>query len=202
VIPEPVFTEHAYRSEILERIYAETAPFDPEGVLHAEWANARGAIARFDRNAVEIRVMDSQECPLADLGMAHAVATVTRLLAEEHFAPLDALKAWDTERLHRLLIAAVHDAEEAVVHDADYAALFGLSAGRRFGDIWAKLLNLPDMHKHGGSVFAPAYETYLHHGTLARRLTRACGKTPDHMWLTAMAEALCECLATDQPCVY
>jgi gamma-glutamyl:cysteine ligase YbdK (ATP-grasp superfamily) len=202
VIPEPVFTERAYRSEILERIYAETAPFDPEGVLRDEWANARGAIARFDRNAIEIRVMDSQECPLADLGLAHAVITVARLLAEEHFAPLDALQAWDTERLRHLLFAAVRDAEAAVVHDRDYAALFDLSAGCRFRDIWVRLLNLPDMHKHGGSVFAPVYEAWLRHGPLARRLTGACGKTPDRVWLKDMADALCECLASDQPCVY
>ena len=32
--------------------------------------NSRGAIARFDRNAIEIRVIDVQECPKADLAIA------------------------------------------------------------------------------------------------------------------------------------
>jgi hypothetical protein len=32
-------------------------------VLRHEWVNARGAIARFDRSAIEIRVLDVAECP-------------------------------------------------------------------------------------------------------------------------------------------
>jgi len=200
LIPEPVFTEQVYRDEILDRIYAATKPFDPEGILRCEWANARGAIARFDRNAIEIRVMDSQECPSADLGLAHAVIQVTRLLAEERFAPLCALKAWDTERLRRLFFAAARDAEQTVVDDPEYAALFGLPAGASFHDIWRRLLSLPEMADHNGTVFAPVYETYARQGPLARRLTRRYGERPDRARLADMVDDLCACLAADQLC--
>ena len=45
----------AYERDILQRIYSDLEPLDPEGVLRHEWVNARGAIARFDRGTVEIR---------------------------------------------------------------------------------------------------------------------------------------------------
>jgi len=61
--------------EILAPLYAEMHPLDPEGILCHEWLNSRGAIARFDRNAVEIRLVDVQECPLADLAIESEAAT-------------------------------------------------------------------------------------------------------------------------------
>src|SRR5690606_30349750 len=46
VIPEPVYTRSDYDREILQRMYRDVAPFDPDGTLQHEWLNARGAIAR------------------------------------------------------------------------------------------------------------------------------------------------------------
>ena len=78
VVPEPIFTPEAYEREILQRIYRDLAPFDPEGILQDEFANARGAIARFERGSIEIRVLDIQECPAADLAVCQTAATVLR----------------------------------------------------------------------------------------------------------------------------
>ena len=50
-------------------MYDDIAPLDPDAVLQHEWLNARGAIARFDRNTIELRVLDVQECPRADLAI-------------------------------------------------------------------------------------------------------------------------------------
>src|SRR5262245_2308391 len=55
VIPEPLWDAASYRGAILEPLEAEVAALDGEGVLEGEWLNARGAIARFDRSAIEIR---------------------------------------------------------------------------------------------------------------------------------------------------
>jgi len=76
VIPEPVFTRKDYQQRILERMYADIAPHDPAGILQHEWLNSRGAITRFDRNTIEIRVLDVQECPLADVAICAAAAAV------------------------------------------------------------------------------------------------------------------------------
>ena len=72
VVPEPIFTQADYQA-LLASLYADLAPLDPDGTLHHEWVNARGCIARFDRMALEIRVLDVQECPRADLAIAWAV---------------------------------------------------------------------------------------------------------------------------------
>src|SRR5690606_17301416 len=69
VVPEQVFTQKDYEEQILQRNYQDIAPYDPEGILQDEWLNSRGAIARFQRNAIEIRVLDIQECPAADLAI-------------------------------------------------------------------------------------------------------------------------------------
>lgn len=39
-------------------------------VLNKEWINSRGAIFRFDRKAIEIRVMDEQECIKSDVALS------------------------------------------------------------------------------------------------------------------------------------
>ncbi|MEQ8767131.1 MAG: glutamate-cysteine ligase family protein, partial [Planctomycetota bacterium] len=57
VVPEPVDSPESYERDILQRIYRDLAPHDPEGTLRHEWANARGAIARFERGAIEIRIL-------------------------------------------------------------------------------------------------------------------------------------------------
>ena len=53
-----------------------------------EWLNARGAIARFGRGTIEIRVLDVQECPQADLAICAAVVEVLQaLVAEDDHRP-------------------------------------------------------------------------------------------------------------------
>lgn len=192
LIPEAVFTPQAYRSTVLEPIYAQSAPLDPTGILRDEWANARGAIARFDRNAIEIRVTDSQENPLADLAICHAVAAVVRLLTEETFCSYAQQQTWSVARLYRLFFDAVRDAEQAPVLDPDYAALFGVrSAQPVFGDIWRALFARPDV-RH--PLFTPWVETYLTRGTLARRMLDHAGLHPARHQLHSLADRLCACL--------
>ena len=112
VVPEPIFTRADYLA-LLEKIYADLAPLDPAGTLRHEWVNARGAIARFDRDAIEIRVLDAQECPRADLAIAAAVSAVLRALcAPEQQAPLRAL---ETAPLAALFQQIARRAGEALV---------------------------------------------------------------------------------------
>ncbi len=52
VVPEAVYTCADYESQILQRMYDEIAPLDPEAVLQHEWLNVRGAI----RDSIAIRL--------------------------------------------------------------------------------------------------------------------------------------------------
>jgi gamma-glutamyl:cysteine ligase YbdK (ATP-grasp superfamily) len=196
LVPEPVFTEAAYRREILEPIYAQTAPHDPQGILRDEWANARGAIARFDRRAIEIRVIDSQESPQADLAVAHAVATLVRLLVAGRFGDAAALRAWDTETLRDLFFDAVRDADRAAVREPAYAALFGLSPvhDRTFGDLWKQLFG---MSEFAHPSFRRFQRHWCQHGPLARRLVARAGASPSHEALASNLRLLRQCLDSD-----
>ena len=117
MIPEPVFTRADYEARILGRIYADLAPLDPEGMLRHEWVNARGAIARFDRGAIEIRVLDVQECPRADLAIAAAVGAVLRALCDAG-APGRAARARRPRRWRTAARQVARRAGDARVDDA------------------------------------------------------------------------------------
>ncbi|MDH4028508.1 MAG: glutamate-cysteine ligase family protein, partial [Nitrospirota bacterium] len=94
IIPEPVYTRADYREKVFERIYRDIAKYDDKGVLRHEWLNSRGAIPRYERSALEMRIIDTQECPRADIAVAEIIISVLRLLVSEHWSSCDAQKAW------------------------------------------------------------------------------------------------------------
>jgi glutamate---cysteine ligase / carboxylate-amine ligase len=191
VVPDRVDSIDEYHARILAPMYAAIAPLDPDGVLHGEWLNSRGAIARFDRNAIEIRVLDAQECPAADLAIAQAVCAVVRELHEERHAPAARQTALATVPLADLFVRAVRDGERVVVDEPDYLAALGLPAGRHDGQaVWRMLLEraAPTLEP----PCADALATLLGEGPLARRLLAAAGPDPDRERLRTLCARLCE----------
>ncbi len=181
VIPEPVFTEEEYRARILEPIYRDTAPYDPEGILACEWANARGAIARFERRTIEIRVLDVQECPAADLAVAAATVAAIRLLAEETWCPPAALQAWPVDPLGDLLEACIRDGEDAVIGNAAYLKTFGLTGVSvcTAGQLWRHLVEQAERRLPGELDHCrEALTVLLEEGPLATRILRITGQDP------------------------
>jgi gamma-glutamyl:cysteine ligase YbdK (ATP-grasp superfamily) len=76
VIPEYVESLEAYRRRILGGIYGALRRVRGTELLRHEWVNSRGAILRFDRKAMEVRVVDLQECPKMDVAIAAYVRAV------------------------------------------------------------------------------------------------------------------------------
>src|SRR6185312_6356213 len=170
-------------------------PCDPTGILRHEWLNSRGAIPRFERGAIEIRLLDVQECPQADAAIAAAVVAVLRALYEERFTPLAQQQAIATESLHRMLLATTREADDALVDDASYLRALGIDAARcHAGDAWRALL---DACARGDDAawWRPVVADILAEGPLARRILRAVGGDISRGRLAAVYEALCECLA-------
>lgn len=191
VIPEPVYTEGAYREEILARMYRDMEGRDPEGVLRYEWLNSRGAIPRFDRNAIEIRVLDSQECPAADMAVAEAVAAVLRALCSGRWLDPASVAAWPAERLVPILDATAKYGEEALIEDRAYLEALGLKASSAAAaKVWAHLI---EEVWTGGE--AKPLEAILERGTLARRILAALGGKTDRDGLKEVYLRLCSCLA-------
>jgi gamma-glutamyl:cysteine ligase YbdK (ATP-grasp superfamily) len=192
VIPEPVFSRSAYEEAILRPMYREILPHDPEGVLRFEWLNSRGAIARFERDTIEIRMLDVQECPRADLAIAALVVGAVRALVEERWSPLAAQQLWPVPPLEEILLATIREGEAAVIDDPAYLAVFGYPAKRcRAGELWR---HLAEAVLSGGEAFRPALRVILERGTLARRLLAALGPSPSAARLREVYGDLCDCL--------
>lgn len=200
VVPEPVFTIDAYHRDILGRIYADLAPHDPDAILRDEWANARGAIARFVRNTIEVRVLDVQECPAADCAIAALVVAVLRLLVEETWSDTAAQRAWAVEPLAALLERTTREAEAAVIEDAAYRRMFGDEAPgpRTAGALWRHLLAEVRRRDPEAVAFCGGHlDTLMAQGPLARRLLTALGPAPDRAALERTYRRLAECVQGD-----
>ncbi len=196
VIPEPVFSEGAYRREILQRIYDDIAPLDPDGVLRDEWLNARGAIARFDRNAIEIRIIDIQECPAADLAIAALLLAALKELVAERFADGREQRRWPTDELAAILNRVIREADGALIHERNYLELFGLGSeapldGARF---WQKLLARYRQSQAIAPEYLPILETITARGCLARRMLRFLAGDLSRSRLTELSRRLSLCL--------
>lgn len=182
VIPEPVFSEAAYEQEIYQRLRRDIAPHDPDGVLEAEWLNSRGAIARFDRSAIEIRVLDIQECPLADVSLAVLICAVLKGLCEGRWAGLAEQKAAETEGMAEIFVGTIRDGEETMIDNQRYLALFGRGgkAAMTAGELWRKLAADcgPELAEAGHGI-QQTVGAILAQGPLARRIIRALGDKPD-----------------------
>ena len=197
IIPEAVSSMKEYRKRILTPMYADIAPYDPDGVLQEEWLNSRGAIARFDRMAIEIRVLDVQECPLADVAIAAAIVEAIRVLARERWAAIGSQSDFPVERLLGIYQSTMRHAEESVIEDPQYLALFGLGESRlSAGELWHHILEHSRFYNLGDPALAQAMKTILGLGPLARRMTRALGQDPSSSRLFEVYQTLCGCLAS------
>jgi len=200
VIPDNVYGRADYQAGVLEPMYRDIAADDPERVLQHEWLNARGAIARFDRNAIEIRLCDTQECPRADLAIAAIVTAVVRALYDARWQPLDAQQALSTPRLAALLHAGMRDGEEAIIADAAYLRAFGVSdPALRAGDLCAHLVDECDATARVlNRGYRESIDTILAHGPLARRIVRAIDGATGRKELAHVYRRLCDCLMRDE----
>jgi hypothetical protein len=198
VVPEPVFTRAAYEAEILGRIYRDLAPHDPDGVLHHEWANARGAIARFERSAFEIRVLDMQECPHADLASGALIVAALRALVGERWADRERQKRWAVARLAPIFRDAVRDGERALLRDHEYLEAFGLPGDRNrtAGEVWRHLAGELVFGRDEERAWRRPLEIILERGPLARRILEALGANPGRERLAGVYRRLCACLET------
>lgn len=196
VVPEPVFTREAYERDILARLYDQLRPLDPEGVLLHEYSNARGGMARFDRGAIEIRLLDTQECALADIAIAALVIETVRALVDERWMPYERQCAAATERLHAVLLDTTRDAERARITDRTLLEAFGLPPSpTTAGEVWAALL---DRVLSDHPVYTAALRRMLAAGTLSTRIRSALPGSPSRDDLQALYLQLAECLANGQ----
>lgn len=195
VIPEAVFSKKDYEEQIFQRIYQEIAPHDPEGILQFEWLNSRGAIARFERNAIEIRLLDIQECPQADIAICAAIIGILKNIVHEKFGSYESQKNWDREELIPIFDRCIAEADNALITDGRYLQSLGCPKKEiTAGHLWQHLVESCTGDNEIATVHHGFLHTILKHGTLARRLLQATGENPDIQKLTTVYKNLCDCL--------
>lgn len=195
VIPEPVYTQRDYEDTIFRRIYADIAPHDEQGILRHEWLNSRGAIARFDRDTIEIRVIDIQECPLADLAVASAVDALVRAHASERWAGCAAQQAFPNEALAGIFLDTVRNGDRAVIDNDAFLTMYGLGGIGTVtaGEFWRRLYESA-VEPYVEGCFRPPLETILERGPLSRRILDALGGDVSRDSLHSCYRELMDCL--------
>ena len=176
LIPEGVFDESSYRREIYQRIANEIEAHHLSGEMKVEFLNARGAIARFDRGSIELRLMDVQEYPGADVAICAAVSAVIRALCDGKWSTPEQQMKMPTESLRLVLDATSVRAEHALIDDEQLLSHFGITESNLTGkQVWKKLIGqLRREDTALDDLFAPL-QIILDSGTLASRICLALG---------------------------
>lgn len=200
VIPEAVFSKRNYLNTIYEKIKNDIAPFDPAHELNPIWVNSRGAIPRFDRGSIEIRIMDIQECPAADMAVVTLVIEVIKALTANKFIDLEAQMKWRTEPLARLLDQTAEKAQEAIIDNTDYLNVFSYEdKSASAGELWQHLLDW--VVKDGNSSiqqWTPQLDVIVKQGTLSQRILKSIGANHSRESIITTYKKLCACLAQNR----
>ncbi len=197
LIPEVIGSESEYEERIFQPIMAAIAPFDPSGIMDKYFLNARGAIARFDRGAIEIRILDVQECPMADCSIAQLIIEVLRGLTSGSWSDAITQGRVDTEMLRDLFLQVIQTGDEVLVSDTGFLQAFGLPVGSvRVRDIWQILFE-----RCRGQLDAAAVEplmSILSQGSLAARIMRGLEGDYRRDNLRAVYRRLADCLKNNK----
>jgi carboxylate-amine ligase len=164
VIPESVANKAEYEKVIFKRIFQDIAPFDKDKSLQYEWLNSRGAIARFDRNAIEIRIIDLQECPAADIAVAEFIVQALKFIIpciKEH-NPIDEYELYDIYRL------ALEKGGKSIISNEEYLRIFDLDKNSKVSieNVWKNILK----HVYLADDKKAIIEYILENGNLSQRI--------------------------------
>ncbi len=199
VIPERIYTKHGYQKYIYDKIAAAIKPHDPEGILNPIWLNSRGAMARFDRGAIEIRIIDIQECVKADLAVVALIVHLLKLLTKGKWVSFDRQKQFETASLHEIFKNSVKKGSKAVVENTEYLGAFGMAEHVSGGEMWKLLIEkvcseFPKEMEYWKSTL----DLMISSGTLAERLVAAVGDDYSIENLRFVYDRLAQCLQKNQ----
>ncbi|WP_424961797.1 carboxylate-amine ligase [Ekhidna sp.] len=172
VVPEGVTSRHQYQKQIYERIAKQIKPYDPENILDPVWVNSRGIIARFDRGSIEIRIVDIQESPKADLAILALIIHTIRLFVEGKLTDYHVQHEVEVEPLYALLKKCIKKSSDAIIDDKNYLKALGMDQEKvSVIEIWKHFSDLslkhyPERMKHWVNPLNQIFE----HGSLAKRI--------------------------------
>jgi gamma-glutamyl:cysteine ligase YbdK (ATP-grasp superfamily) len=173
IIPEAIFSKRNYLNTIYDKIKTDLAPFDPENILNPIWVNSRGGVPRFDRGSIEIRIMDIQECPAADMAIIELVIEAIKAFVYEKFTPIEEQIKEHTEMLAGILDDVIAEGQQAMIYSSQYLAAFGITEFCSAKDVWGTILDKLLAEGHLAlEKWKPELDIILNEGTLSDRILR------------------------------
>ncbi len=187
VIPEQLFTQADYNKHVFERIRNDIKSYDSNGILDQYFLNSRGAIARFDRGAIEIRIIDIQECPAADIAVLQLVVVILQQLVGETFCNFESQKRWHENELSQIFLGVIKEGSSFQIDNEGYLNTFGIKASSATAkQCWEHLA----ASANGNEIV----RTMINDGNLSERITRQLGNSFDHTDLVSLYSQLASCL--------
>lgn len=194
IIPENIYSYDKYKKQVYLPIAEAIRPYDPETILDPIWVNSRGAMARFDRGSIEIRVMDIQECAAADMAIVSTVIEILKLFVDEKLVSLDQQMKMETEVLATLFDQAASTGLATQVSNLSYLETFGIKSQGTIKDIWIKLLAKIPATTAFQKVNREIINTILTQGSLSERIIRALGADVSEPGIKKVYHQLSTCL--------
>ncbi|NEZ04063.1 glutamate--cysteine ligase [Wenzhouxiangella sp. XN201] len=193
IVPEAIASIEDYGQRILEPMYRAVAAHDPDGILAEDWLNSRGAIARFERQTIEIRIIDIQECPAADLAIAEAVVGLVRWIYHDD-RRLAAAQTLGTEDLADQLFAAAREGSAVRFDRVDWLALFDVDRPMEGATLWRELVGRIELSDAASGILLEMIDR----GSLAEAILDRLGRAPTGETVTACYRELATCLAQNR----
>lgn len=192
IVPDWIGSIAEYERIILEPMYRAIAPFDPQGILREPWLNSRGVIPKFDDQALEIRIIDNQETPYADIAIA---ALIVAILQDIIRAQSDLLlrEYISTDTLADILYDNAKYTGDALLADQKLLHILGFTdVALSMHEVWQGLLaryaeELPEHY--------PVLKAITEQGSLADRLLQAVNGDLRRPHLRGIYSELAGCLA-------
>ncbi|MDP4678824.1 MAG: glutamate-cysteine ligase family protein [Cyclobacteriaceae bacterium] len=200
IIPEQAFSFKQYQKQIYDPIAHDMKPYDDQNILEPVWVNSRGAIARFDRGSIEIRLLDIQECPQADLAIISLIIAVLKLLVKGKFGSLKAQQQWEVDPLHQIFQSTVKTGENTKIQNKAFLNCFGINKSSvSAGELWIHLLGQV-LKNDPSSInpWLPQLNLILNSGTLATRIIQSLNGTYTPENIKATYHKLGNCLENNE----
>jgi glutathione synthase/RimK-type ligase-like ATP-grasp enzyme/gamma-glutamyl:cysteine ligase YbdK (ATP-grasp superfamily) len=203
IVPEPVDSFAAYRRDILRPMYAALDAFPHSEPLRQEFLNARGAVLRFARRALELRVLDTQECVRMDVAIAAFARAALRQLTHDVLDGLVTVPPYDT--LVADFEACIRDGTDATVQAPHLRAAAdnapGVSVRTVLGSLVARAQPAVDAND---AHYLDLVAAVIRHGSLAQRIRLRLephAGTPEALRAAArqVYGELADCLLRNEP---
>ena len=176
-------------------MYADIRPYDPKGILQYPWLNSRGAIPKFDHKAIEIRIIDTQECVTADIALAKVVHAILKNWFDSSHYFLG--NPCETKRLKNIFEHSIKSGLSTLIDDSELLRQWQVPKQlKTCRDVWSFLIEKNSFMLRQQEQLA--LEQILIHGNLSERILRAAGKNAPLDSIKKIYEQLTFCLLTNQ----